>query len=135
MPSAIPSAPPPSSTSTLPPPSTFDILPPLHGILSRLLLPPPQLPAGVAPATSPAADSSTASSDYLAPKYLGTATSEVKNKIQKARVAVQGMPDMERTVREQDVEIEELVSEVERLRSVITGLAEAAKAACKEAEK
>lgn len=86
------------------------------------------------PATSPSADSTT-NSDYLAPKHLGTATSEVKNKIQKARVAVQGLPDMKRTVQEQELEIEELEREAERLMGVITGLANAAKTACEQEEK
>jgi hypothetical protein len=87
------------------------------------------------PATSPGVDSSTANTDYLAPKHLGTATSEVKNKIQKARVAVQGLPDMERTVNEQEVEIEGLEREADRLRGVIRGLAEAARAASVEGDK
>ena len=135
MPSATPPAPLHSSTSPLPPPSTFDILPPLHNILLRLLLPPPQLPSGVVPTTIPGLDSLLSSPDYLAPKSLGTATSEVKNKIKKARVAVQGLPDVDRAIEEQEVEIEELEREVERLKGVIKGIAESAGEACEEGKR
>lgn len=43
----------------------------------------------------------------------------MKIKIQKARVAVQGLPDVERTLEEQEVEIAELEEEVRRLRGVL----------------
>ena len=46
----------------------------------------------------------------------------MKIKIQKARVAVQGLPDGERTVEEQEVEIGELEEEVGRLRGVLGAL-------------
>ena len=87
------------------------------------------------PAGSPSIDPSITSSDYLAPKNLGTATSEVKNKIQKARIAVLGLPDMEKTIEEQEAEIEDLEKEAERLRGVIRGLAEAARKACEDGER
>lgn len=43
----------------------------------------------------------------------------MKIKIRKARVAVQGLADVERTVEEQEVEIGELEEEVRRLRGVL----------------
>ena len=46
----------------------------------------------------------------------------MKIKIQKARVAVQELPDGERTVEEQEVEIAELEEEVRRLRGVLGAL-------------
>ena len=73
-----------------------------------------------------------ANSDYLAPKSLGTATSEIKNKIQKARMAVQGLPDVDRTIEEQQAEIKDLESEAERLNGVMRSITEAARTACEE---
>ena len=59
------------------------------------------------------------STSYLSPKDLSIAASAVKIKIQKARVAVAGLPDAERTIEEQEGEIRELNGEVERLRGVL----------------
>lgn len=52
-------------------------------------------------------------------KDLPTATSSVKIRIQKARGIVAGLPDVERSVEEQQSEIDELEDRVARLRSVI----------------
>ena len=43
-------------------------------------------------------------------------------KIQKARAVVAALPDMERLVEEQEVEMRELEGEVVRLRGVLRGL-------------
>ena len=50
-------------------------------------------------------------------------------------MVVQALPDMNRSTEEQEVEIEELEREMERLRWVIRGIAEAAKAACEDGGK
>lgn len=111
----------PSNPSTLPSPSTFDILPPLHALLSRLLLPPPST-------STPAASSSTPSqapsdSTYLATKDLPTAVSTTRLRLEKAKKAVADLPDVERTVEEQQEEIEELEAEVARLQGCLRAIA------------
>jgi hypothetical protein len=52
-------------------------------------------------------------------KDLPTQTSSVKIRIQKARAVVEGLPDVQRSVDEQQREIAELEDRVARLRSVI----------------
>ncbi|MCJ1270747.1 hypothetical protein MMC22_010644 [Lobaria immixta] len=130
MPSAAPT---PGPNPPLPSPSTFDILPPLHALLSRLLLPGPNNNAPAA--SSPLATSSSphlinaAATAPLSPKDLTTASSAVKIKIQKARVAVQRLPDINRSVQDQQHEIRELEDEVARLRGVLAALGEGAREA------
>jgi hypothetical protein len=52
-------------------------------------------------------------------KDLPTATSSVRIRIQKARAVVEALPDVDRSVEEQQQEIAELEDRVSRLRSVI----------------
>lgn len=53
-------------------------------------------------------------------KALPTETSSVKIRIQKARAVVEGLPDVHRSVDEQQKDIDELEDRVARLRSVIS---------------
>lgn len=53
-------------------------------------------------------------------KDLPTETHSVKIRIQKARAVVEGLPDVQRSVEEQEDEISELEDRVARLRSVIS---------------
>lgn len=136
-------------TVPFPPPHTFEIIPPLHGILLRLLSQKgPSNETGGAPGASADAQSqgqqasssipgggnngtapSQAAADVpvldpnahppLDVKDLPTATSSVKIRIQKARGVVEGLPDVHRSVEEQQNEIDELEDRVARLRSVI----------------
>jgi hypothetical protein len=53
---------------------------------------------------------------------LGSATSAIRLKIQKARQIVANMPDVERTVEEQDEEISELETRVERQKAMLRKL-------------
>ena len=55
-------------------------------------------------------------------KDLGTAVSQIKVRIQRARVAVRGMSDVERSVEEQEEEIRELEGRIARQRGVLSGL-------------
>lgn len=73
--------------------------------------------------------SQTTSTSYLSPKDLSIAASAIKIKIQKARVAVAGLPDVERTIEEQESEIREFDGEVERLRGVLKELGESGRRA------
>lgn len=65
----------------------------------------------------------------LSPKDLTTASSAVRIKIQKARVAVQRLPDINRSVQDQEREIRELEDEVSRLKGVLAALGEGAREA------
>lgn len=53
-------------------------------------------------------------------------------RIQKARVTTRALPDVERTIEEQEVEISELEAEVERLERVSRDLRVAAKRAAEQ---
>ena len=80
------------SSSSLPPPSSFDIIPALHSLLSRL-------------------SSSLENSSYVPPLSLKDVAAEaasVKIRIQKARALVDTLPDIDRTVEEQEGDLEEL---------------------------
>ncbi|KAJ5749784.1 hypothetical protein N7533_006812 [Penicillium manginii] len=137
-------------TVPFPSPQTFEILPQLHGILLRLLSqkttgndavggpeiagtsteahpdgqqPPSNIPGE---ANDPTASQAAAGAlDPNAPppldvKDLPTETHSVKIRIQKARAVVEGLPDVQRSVEEQQDEISELEDRVARLRSVIS---------------
>ncbi len=102
-----PSPPPP----TLPPPQTFDIVPALSTLLARLL--PPHASDPSSPTIAP-----------LDPKDLAPEINTLKFKIQKARQAIAALPDVERSVEEQEGEIEGLVRRVGEMRGVLRGLGE-----------
>jgi DNA repair ATPase RecN len=53
---------------------------------------------------------------------LGSAASEIRLKIQKARQIVAGMVDVDRTVEEQEEEIQELETRIERQRAMLRKL-------------
>lgn len=120
-----------SKPTTLPPASTFDILPPLHALLSRLLLPSPSQSTATTFSPTPPVTSSPAatSSGPLSPKDLATASSTVKIKIQKARAVIKGLPDIERSIEEQEEEIQELEEEVRRVGGVLIKMREDARKA------
>ncbi|CAL5870195.1 uncharacterized protein PFLUO_LOCUS4430 [Penicillium psychrofluorescens] len=135
-------------TVSFPPPQTFEIIPPLHGILLRLLAQ-KNAAGGPGNTAAPAGNESTQpqSQQPLDPKTgtgtssqavldlttlepnghppldvkdLPTETSSVKIRLQKARTVVEGLPDVHRSVADQQKEIEELEDHVARLRSVIS---------------
>lgn len=82
------------STSTV-----FDILPPLYSLLRRLLGPP----------DSPEPPESTESIIKQLPREVGV----VRIRIQKARAAVDELPDMHRSLAQQLREIDELEASLE----------------------
>ncbi|KAJ5130603.1 uncharacterized protein N7515_006642 [Penicillium bovifimosum] len=132
-------------TVPFPSPQTFEIIPPLHGILSRLFSPkgdeagssgapgetteapgasqaqsqqaPSSVPSGAVPGVPVLNPSANPSLDV---KTLPTATSSVRIRIQKARTVVEGLPDVHRSVEDQQMEIAELEDRLRRLRSVIS---------------
>ena len=99
-----------ASPTSLPDPQTFDLLPQLHSLLSRLV---------------PNPNNPTAASGDLEPQNLPAAATALKNRLQKARHAVEELPDMERTVEEQEAEIELLEAELKKKLDMLAGLREA----------
>ncbi|OJI83769.1 hypothetical protein ASPTUDRAFT_121892 [Aspergillus tubingensis CBS 134.48] len=122
-----------------PSPQTFDIVPPLHGLLSRLLSPPTNAagvsngvraaddPTGAVLGTVPSAGPGGAeisglgsnTSPALDIKDLPTEVSSIKIRIQKAQAVVENLPDVDRSVADQEEEIEELEDRIAKLKSVI----------------
>jgi RNA polymerase II transcription mediator complex subunit 9 len=110
-------APPPAGPPSLPSPSTFDILPALHTLLTRLLTSTAQPSDPNHPlSTDPEA------AKPLEIQHLATEASKLKIRLQKARMAVLGLPDVDRTCEEQQEEIDELEERVARLKGILKGL-------------
>ena len=121
MPSAT-STPQPQSTHptshhdipTFPPPSTFSLLPDLYLLISRLtpLLNNPD----------PSSTTNTLDATPLEIKDLPSAVYPIKQKIAKAKAAVQSLPDIGRSIWEQEVEIGQLERRCEALRGRLRDL-------------
>ncbi|RHZ44513.1 RNA polymerase II mediator complex middle subunit MED9 [Aspergillus thermomutatus] len=120
-----------------PPPQTFDIIPPLHGLLLRLLSAQTageggprtageaggQAPSGSSGAGQGVQQQNPAAGNGLAPlsaKNLPTAASSIKIRIQKAHAVVESLPDIDRSVAEQEGEIEELENRIASLKLVLS---------------
>jgi len=58
----------------------------------------------------------------LTTKDIPAETDELKAGLKRARIQVAGLPDMERSVEEQEVEIQELESKIREQRRVLEGL-------------
>lgn len=108
-------APHPASPA-LPPPSTFDILPDLHRVLSRLISTSVQPPGAAPTPGQPSADGP------LDIQQVSTAATEVKLKLQKARKAVMALPDIDRSIQDQQDEIEFLETRIAKLRAALQEL-------------
>jgi len=113
---------PPSLPETLSPDS-IDTLPVLSALLVRLQNP-SSIAAGSTAGSPPAASPSQLASGTgpLTIKDIPTATDELKHKIQKARVQVKDLPDLDRTVAEQESEIRELEEKIRKQREVLENL-------------
>jgi hypothetical protein len=112
-------------------PDSIDTLPILSAILSRL-----QNPAATTSSTSPPSTSPSqlASGGSLAVKDIPAATDELKHKLQKARAQVKGLPDIDRTLAEQEEEIRELEGKIGKQRGVLEELKEVGLKAKRERE-
>lgn len=97
----------PTTTLPLPNPSLFDILPPLHELLSRLLA---------------STNQPYKTAEPLEIHHLVAETSSVRNRIRRARREVEALPDVERSVAEQDEEIRVLRERIELQRGVLRGV-------------
>lgn len=73
------------------------------------------------PSTAPNTAAATAS---ISLKDVPTATDHLKHKLQKARAQIKTLPDMGRTLAEQDAELRELESRTRRQREVLDRLRE-----------
>jgi hypothetical protein len=109
-------------------PDSIDTLPVLSAILSRLQA--PTTTSSTSPlSTSP---SQLPSGGPLAIKDIPAATDELKHKLQKARAQVKELPDIDRTLAEQEEEIRELEEKIGKQRGVLEGLKEVGLRAKKE---
>lgn len=124
---------PSTEPDAFPPPETFDFLPLLHVLLRRISVhsgAPFPGGTGGGEGAEAASGADVDSSDkglwdlktHLDIKNLGPAVSHVKVRLQRARVAVRAMPDIERSIEEQEEEIRELERMIERQRGVLRGL-------------
>lgn len=107
----------------LPPPSTFDILPDLHRVLSRLISTSVQPPGAAPTPGQPSVDGP------LDIQQVTTAATEVKLKLQKARKAVMAMPDIDRSVEDQQDEIDFLEARIAKLKAALQDLGNPSKGA------
>ena len=127
-----------ASQIQLPPPQTFDVLPTLHELLARIDH------GSTASNTDPVTgfvDHQSLSADAeggdigalytelqpLEPKELPTEVLQIKAKIRRALKELEKLPDMERTVGEQNEEMEELEERIRRQREMIRRLGDLAK--------
>lgn len=81
------------------------------------------IPSSGAPAATMAAEVAALGPNAPPPldiKYLPTAASSIKIRIQKAQSVVDGLPDVHRTVEEQEQEIEELEGRIAKLKCAIS---------------
>lgn len=116
------------SNVQFPPPHTFDILPPIHDLISRLPLALPQ------PPNSNNTLPQTSTSEPLDPKDLPQAAVPIKLKIQKAKAAVSSLPDVDRTIEDQEDEIRELKRKIAGLRGLMRELGRRAGERIEEAD-
>ncbi|KAH8595210.1 RNA polymerase II transcription mediator complex subunit 9-domain-containing protein [Bisporella sp. PMI_857] len=99
-------------------PDAIDTLPALAEILSRL--------SNLSPSSLPT-DTSTPSQNgagTLSTKEVPAATDGLKHKIQKARQQVKELPDIGRSVEDQEEEIRELEERIKKQRECLNGLRE-----------
>ncbi|KAJ0117249.1 microtubule-associated protein [Diaporthe amygdali] len=125
-------------------PDSVDVPSELYTILSRLRYtdkngaaangdgdsskPGANTPAGGLPGSTPAGGANHpgdgSDTKTLSTKDLAAATDPLKHKIQRARAAVHTLPDINRTIAEQEVEIKEWQEKIEKQRKVLQQLKE-----------
>ncbi|OIW26500.1 hypothetical protein CONLIGDRAFT_634769 [Coniochaeta ligniaria NRRL 30616] len=114
-------------------PDAFSPLPELSTILSRLRPPPSSSNnplASPAPASQPTPSAATplpataSATGPLSLKEVPAATDPIKHKLQRARQQVKALPDIGRTVEEQEKEIEELTGRITQQKEVLRVLRE-----------
>lgn len=113
-----------SAQVPLPPASTFDILPALHELFSRIDHSSNDPLATTSLLTSSDTTNEVAYSDSkpLEPKDLPREAGEIKARIRKALRELEKLPDMDRTVEEQQEEIEMLEARISRQQEALKRL-------------
>ncbi|EME77893.1 uncharacterized protein MYCFIDRAFT_79143 [Pseudocercospora fijiensis CIRAD86] len=116
------------SLLNLPSPQAFDILPLLHEYLAQVDV---HFNQDVPPDERPHEEGNDdIGATYggekgkpLNPKELPAKVSDVKQRIRQAQRELEKLPDMDRTVQEQEEEIQELQDRIRRQREMLKGLA------------
>lgn len=113
-------------TVPLPAAQTFDFVAPLHALLSRLVPDPPGLAAQSGQAdgavTTSTDDATGSGSGHLDIQQLGPEANGIKVRIQKARAAVKGLPDVNKSLQEQEEDIKLLETRITKMREMLKGL-------------
>lgn len=112
--------PPPEPTLAQINPHLFDIVPSLERLLARLLIPAPGI-------TAPDGSSAASAAEQDKPEHLrhldiqqlDAAANAIRVQIQKARAGVAQLPDMDRTVEEQQEEIDWLEGRIARQKEML----------------
>ena len=118
----------------LPPPQTFDILTALHELLARIdhnSTEAATIPDQTDSLESSSGDVGALYTDLapLEPKDLPVEVLQIKAKIRNALKELQKLPDMDRSIEEQQMELEELEAKIRKQRSMISKLGDVAKSA------
>ena len=113
-------------------PDSIDTLPVLAEILSRLQNLSSDTTTGATPSTTPS--QGVASTGVITTKDLPTATDGLKHKLQKARGQVRELPDIQRSVKDQEEEIERLEERIRRQKEVLGQLRVVGESARRERE-
>lgn len=128
---SAPPAAPNTQSLNLPPPQTFDILSVLHELLARIDHTSTELGgiSGQPDILESGNDIGALYTDLapLEPKELPTEVLQVKAKIRNALKELQKLPDMDRSVEDQQVEMEELEERIAKQKAMQRKLGEAAK--------
>ncbi|KAI9680808.1 MAG: hypothetical protein M1817_004248 [Caeruleum heppii] len=95
-----------STASQLPSPAALDVLPALHALLSRLVPDP----------------TSTSLAPPLEPQHLASEAAGLKVRLQKAKAAIEQLPDMERSITQQEKEMQQVEARIREQRDVLRGL-------------
>jgi hypothetical protein len=122
------------STLSLPPPQIFEILPPLHELLARVDAHQTQVPGidqtgDLTTLEDVPGDlgSAYAELEPLNPKDLPTAALEIKGRIRNALREIGMLPDIDRSIEQQEQDIRDLQEKIEKQKAVLQQLAEVAR--------
>ncbi|KIN00844.1 hypothetical protein OIDMADRAFT_93422, partial [Oidiodendron maius Zn] len=122
------STPQPSSTVSLPEglsADSVDTLPVLSAVLARLQnLSTPTTASSASPPT-PSPSQAVSGTGPLTIKDIPAATDQLKHKLQRARAQVKELPDIDRSITEQQEEIRELEERIAKQRDVLEKLRQA----------
>jgi len=110
----------------LPAAQTFDFVAPLHALLSRLVPDTPGLaaqPSQADGAVATSADDATGGGGgHLDIQQLGPEANGIKVRIQKARAVVKALPDVSKSLQDQEEDIKLLEARIAKMREMLRGL-------------